>query len=47
MEETKRVYNPVTQKYYEVKKRTTGRSSKGQIKSLWSSKKKNKRKSNK
>lgn len=35
----KRIYNPVTGKYYEVRQRTTTTGQKGQIKGLWSSKK--------
>lgn len=37
---TKRVYNPVTKKYYSVRERTTKNGKKGEIKGLWSSKKK-------
>lgn len=35
----KRIYNPVTGKYYEVRQKTTVRGRAGQIKGLWSSKK--------
>jgi hypothetical protein len=34
----KRIYNPVTGKYYEVQQRTTEIRRKGQIKGSWSSK---------
>jgi len=39
MNSKKMIYNPVTKKYYEVRQRTTPSSSRGQIKTLWSSKK--------
>lgn len=35
----KRIYNPVTGKYYEVRQKTTPGGQAGQIKGLWSSKK--------
>ena len=31
----KRVYNPYTKKYYELRQRTTEKGKKGQIKGLW------------
>jgi hypothetical protein len=31
----KRVYNPYTKKYYELRKKTTKKGKKGQIKGLW------------
>ena len=31
----KRIYNPVTKKYYHVKNKTTKRGKIGQIKGLW------------
>ncbi len=31
----RRIYNPVTGKYYEVRQRTTSKGIKGQIKGLW------------
>jgi len=37
----KRIYNPVTGKYYELRERTSKGGIAGQIKGLWSSKKKN------
>ena len=40
----KRIYNPVTKKYYEVRQRTTKKGRKGQIKGLWSPKNKAKEK---
>jgi hypothetical protein len=40
----KRIYNPVTGKYYEVRQRTTKIGKKGQIKGLWHTPKKKKRK---
>jgi len=36
----KRIHNPVTGKYYEVRQRTTKSGKAGQIKGLWSRKKK-------
>ncbi len=39
-----RIYNPVTKKYYQVRKRTTGSGKAGQIKGLWSAKKPSKKK---
>ena len=41
-EKKKRIFNPVTGKYYEVRQRSSKFGQKGQIKGLWSSKKKNK-----
>jgi hypothetical protein len=38
----KRIYNPVTGKYYELRERTSKGGIAGQIKGLWSSKKKKK-----
>jgi len=38
----KRIYNPVTGKYYSVRQRTTKKGKKGQIIGLWTSKKKRK-----
>lgn len=35
----RRIYNPVTGKYYEVRQKTTTEGRRGQIKGLWSSKK--------
>jgi len=40
----KRIYNPKTGKYYEIRQRTTKKGRKGQIKGLWSSKKERKKK---
>ena len=41
----RRIRNPVTGKYYEVRQRSTSSGTKGQIKGLWKSpKKKNKKK---
>jgi len=40
----KRIYNPVTGKYYEVRQRTTKTGKAGQIKGLWSSKPKKRKK---
>jgi hypothetical protein len=40
---TKRIYNPVTNKYYAVRGKTTGGGKRGQIKGLWSSKKRTKK----
>ncbi len=34
----KRIHNPVTGKYYEVRQRTTKKGKAGQIKGLWKSK---------
>jgi hypothetical protein len=34
----KRIYNPVTEKYYEIRQRSSKTGKKGQIKGLWSSK---------
>ncbi len=42
-ERKKRIYNPVTGKYYEVRVRTTKYGKAGQIKGLWSLKKKKKK----
>ena len=39
----KRIYNPVTKKYYEVRQRSSKYGKKGQIKSLWTQKKKKKK----
>jgi hypothetical protein len=36
----KRIYNPVTGKYYEVRQKSTKKGQKGQIKGLWKKKKK-------
>lgn len=36
---SKRIYNPVTKKYYSVRQRTTKSGKAGGIKGLWSSKK--------
>jgi len=36
----KRIHNPVTGKYYEVRQRSSKAGKKGQIKGLWSSSKK-------
>jgi len=38
----KRIYNPVTQKYYEIRQHSSKYGEAGQIKGLWSSKKKGK-----
>ncbi len=38
----KRIYNPVTKKYYSIRQRTTKYGRAGQIKGLWSYKKKKK-----
>jgi hypothetical protein len=40
MVKRKRIYNPVTKKYYELRQRTTKKGRAGQIKGLWKSKKK-------
>ena len=40
----KRIYNPVTGKYYAVRTRTTSKGRKGQIKGKWSPPKKKKKK---
>jgi hypothetical protein len=40
----KRIYNPVTGKYYEVRQRTTKYGRAGQIKGLWKPPKKKKKK---
>jgi len=40
----KRIYNPVTKKYYAMRQRTTGAGKAGQIKGLWSPKKRRKTK---
>ena len=40
---TKRIHNPVTGKYYELRQRSTVNGEAGQIKGLWSSKKKARR----
>lgn len=37
---TKRIYNPVTGKYYTITNRSSAYTEPGQIKGLWSSKKK-------
>ncbi len=39
----KRIYNPVTRKYYELRQRTTKVGKKGQIKGLWKPPKKKKK----
>lgn len=39
----KRIHNPVTGKYYELRQRSTVNGEAGQIKGLWSSKKKARR----
>lgn len=36
----KRIYNPITKKYYRVRERTSNGRRKGEIKGLWSSKNK-------
>ncbi len=41
----KRIYNPVTGKYYELRQITTKNGRRGQIKGLWSSKKRTKKSS--
>ena len=41
----KRIYNPVTGKYYELRQRTTKAGRKGQIKGLWKPPKRRKKKS--
>lgn len=41
----KRIYNPVTGKYYELRQRTTKSGRTGQIKGLWHPPKKKKKKS--
>jgi hypothetical protein len=41
----KRIHNPVTGKYYEVRQKTSKRGKPGQIKGLWSPKKTGKGKS--
>ncbi|MDI3475193.1 MAG: hypothetical protein PWQ79_68 [Thermococcaceae archaeon] len=41
----KRIYNPVTGKYYELRQRTTKSGRAGQIKGLWHPPKKKKKKS--
>jgi len=38
----KRIYNPATGKYYELRQRTTKKGRKGQIKGLWHPPKKKK-----
>ncbi len=38
----RRIYNPVTGKYYEIRQRTTKHGRRGQIKGLWKPKKKRK-----
>jgi hypothetical protein len=43
----KRIYNPVTGKYYEVRQRSSKHGKPGQIKGLWSSKKKKSKKKKK
>ncbi len=40
---TKRIHNPVTGKYYELRQRSTVNGEAGQIKGLWSPKKKARR----
>jgi len=40
----RRIYNPLTGKYYVIRQRTTSSGTRGQIKGLWSSKKKRKKK---
>jgi hypothetical protein len=40
----KRIYNPVTGKYYEVRQRSSKYGKPGQIKGLWGPKKKKKEK---
>lgn len=40
----KRIYNPVTGKYYELRQRTIKTGKKGQIKGLWKPPKKRKKK---
>ena len=40
----KRIYNPVTKKYYSLRQRTSKYGRPGQIKGLWSSSKKKKKK---
>jgi hypothetical protein len=42
----KRIYNPVTKKYYSVRQKTTKKGTKGEIKGLWSSKSNSKIKKN-
>jgi len=39
----KRIYNPVTGRYYELRRRTSKTGRRGQIKGLWSSKKSRKK----
>ena len=39
----KRIYNPVTGKYYELREKTTKYGRAGQIKGLWSPKRKKKK----
>ena len=39
----RRIYNPVTGKYYEIRERSSKYGKKGQIVGLWSSRKKTKR----
>ncbi len=39
MGKKKKIYNPVTKKYYEVRQHSSNYRKKGQIKSLWSKKK--------
>jgi hypothetical protein len=41
----KRIYNPYTGKYYELRRRTTTKGTKGQIKGLWKPPKRPKKKS--
>ncbi|MDO9327025.1 MAG: hypothetical protein Q7T80_18915 [Methanoregula sp.] len=36
----KRIYNPVTERYYEIRQNSSKYGEPGQIKGLWSSKKK-------
>jgi len=38
----RRIYNPVTGKYYELRQRTTSSGRRGQIKGLWKAPKKKK-----
>jgi len=45
MARRKRIYNPVTKKYYAVRQRTTKKGRRGQIKGLWTYKKKKRKKS--
>jgi len=39
----RKIYNPKTGKYYEIRQRTTKKGKKGQIKGLWSPKRKRKK----